>query len=399
VSDEVSGADAERRNRHPRALVATWASGGNLPPLLAVADVLSARGLLVDVLTSAATRMAATRRGLRALPYRSAPEPDETLPFELNAQLLSAQAAGLEVARDVLGQIRELSADLLVADCMLPAALAAGEAAEVPTVSVVHFPYALARSVMVRGGGAWTTDRATLDATRRELGLRPTGSNLDAWESPQLLLATLPRWFDALGDLPGHIVHAGPLGVSRQRAKGTAPSARRALLSFSTTIMEGQERLVASACSALELAGVTGLLTLGPAVSRRAIYGAAGVEVVDWANHDDVMPLCDVVVTHGGLGTILRALAHGRPLLVIPLGRDQQFNASRVAELGAGLTVPADAPATEIAKAVERLFEESAYTDIASKLATAIASDRPDVRAGDALSRTCAGGVDGRAPR
>src|SRR5215207_1339165 len=116
----------------------------------------------------------------------------------------------------------------------LLAALAAGEAAGVPTASLVHFPYALARSVMARGGGAWTTDRATLDATRRELGLPASTGDVEAWESPELLLVTLPRWFDAPGELPDHVVHAGPLGVRT----GGAAAGRRALLAFSTTVME-----------------------------------------------------------------------------------------------------------------------------------------------------------------
>ena len=370
----------------PRALVVTWASGGNLPPLLAAAQLLSARGFRVHVLASQATRTAASERGFPTLAYRRAPEPDETAPFESQAAQLSAQAAGTDLARDVLEVVRESAADLLVADCMLPAALAAGKAAGLPTVSVVHFPYAHARSVMTRRGGAWTTDRATLDATRRELRLQPTASNLDAWESPELLLATLPRWFDAPGELPAHIVHAGPLGVRPHSADSRVPSRRQALLAFSTTVMQGQERLVENACAALELAGVEGLFTRGPAVARSGIHNAAGVETVDFVDHDDVMPLCDVVVTHGGLGTTLRALAHGRPLLILPLGRDQPFNASRVAELGAGLTLRSDAPAANIAEALTRLYAESTYRDVASELAAAIALERPDTRATEALS-------------
>jgi UDP:flavonoid glycosyltransferase YjiC (YdhE family) len=111
----------------------------------------------------------------------------------------------------------------------------------------------------------------------------------------------------------------------------------------------------------------------------------AAVDVVEWAEHDVVMPSCDLVVTHGGLGTTLRALAHGRPQLVLPLGRDQHFNASRVAELGAGLTLPADAPAAEIALALQRLVAEPSYRKRAAELAEAIAVDRADARACDAL--------------
>jgi UDP:flavonoid glycosyltransferase YjiC (YdhE family) len=385
LNRETTGNGA-RQPRPSRALVATWASGGNLPPLLASAELLSASGFVVRVLTSGATRAAAAERGFPTVPYPTTPDPVESVPFEAIAAELSGQAAGLEVARDVLDLVRETSADVLVVDCMLPAALAAGEAAGVPTASVVHFPYALARAVMTRRGGAWTTDRASLDDTRRALGLQPTGGNLAAWESPELLLVTLPRWFDEPAKLPRHVVHAGPLGIRKKDPKYRVGE-HRVLLSFSTTVMVGQEGVAANACAALELAGADGVLTRGPAVPRSALPAVHGLEILDWADHDDLIPACDVVVTHGGLGTTLRALAHGRPLLLLPLGRDQHFNASRVAQLGAGLTLPADASVTAIASALERLFTRSAYRERAMELAAQIALDEPDVRAAHALRR------------
>jgi UDP:flavonoid glycosyltransferase YjiC (YdhE family) len=371
--------------------VVTWASGGNLPPLLATGDLLAARGFVVEILTSEATREEARRRGFETAAYRHAPEPDMSVSFEAQEGRLLAQAAGVELARDVHELALERSFDLLVVDCMLPAALAAGEAARVPTTSLVHFPYALARSVMARGGGAWTTDRATLDATRHELGLPATTCDLEAWESPELLLVTLPRWFDAPGELPDHVVHAGPLGVRAEPEAGHSGGGRRALLAFSTTVMEGQRRLVSNVCAALEQAGIEGVLTLGPALDRSVAADAAGVEIVDWADHDALMASCDLVVTHGGLGTTLRALAHGRPLLLLPLGRDQHFNAARVEALGAGLELPAGSRSTVIADAIARLLAEPAFRDGAGKAAAAIARECPDQTAGDALSRLVAG--------
>ena len=369
-----------------RALVVTWGSGGNLPPLLGAAELLSARGFGVDVLTSGATWADARRRGFETHAYRRAPEPDVNVSFEAQSQQLVAQAASVELARDVHELALERSFDLLVVDCMLPAALAAGEAAGVPTASLVHFPYALARSVMARGGGAWTTDRATLDATRRELGLPASTGDVEAWESPELLLVTLPRWFDAPGELPDHVVHAGPLGVRT----GGAAAGRRALLAFSTTVMEHQRRLVANACAAIERAGIEGVLTLGPALDRSVADGAAGVEVIEWADHDHLMAGCELVVTHGGLGTTLRALAHGRPLLLLPLGRDQHFNASRVEALGAGLQLRFDARPSAIADAMARLLGEPAFGDAARRLAAAIAAAHPDETAARALGRLVA---------
>jgi UDP:flavonoid glycosyltransferase YjiC (YdhE family) len=362
------------------ALVVTWGGGGNLPPLLDAARLLAARGVEVEVLASAASAAEARRRGFATQVYGSAPDPDLRVAFEAQAERLMRQAAGVEVARDVLELVSAV--DLLVADCMLPAALAAGEAAGVPTVSLVHFPYALARSAMGRGAGAWTTDRGTLDATRRELGLPATTGDVQAWESPNLLLATLPRWFDAPGELPPHVVHAGPLGV---RTDARAGHAHRALLSFSTTVMEGQPRLVAAACAAVERAGIDGLLTLGPALDRSPAAGSAAVEVVEWADHDDAMAGCELVITHGGLGTTLRALAHGRPMVLLPLGRDQHFNAQRVEALGAGVRLRQSAEPDEIAAAIDRVLADRAFAGAARRCRERIAAERPDDAAARAL--------------
>ncbi len=50
----------------------------------------------------------------------------------------------------------------------------------------------------------------------------------------------------------------------------------------------------------------------------------------------ELLPHCQAVVTHGGSGTTLGALAHGLPLLVVPQGADQYDNADAVVAAGAG---------------------------------------------------------------
>jgi hypothetical protein len=65
------------------------------------------------------------------------------------------------------------------------------------------------------------------------------------------------------------------------------------------------------------------------------------------------MPDSAVVIGHGGLGTILRAQAHGVPQLLLPLGRDQAFNAGRVEQLEAGIRLSPDAPPERIRSALQ----------------------------------------------
>ena len=52
------------------------------------------------------------------------------------------------------------------------------------------------------------------------------------------------------------------------------------------------------------------------------------------------MPRCDVVVTHGGHGTLVRALASGSAVVVVPEGGDQNENAARADWAGVGVRIP-----------------------------------------------------------
>ncbi len=366
-------------------LIVSWGSGGNLPPLLAAGRLLAARGHTVSALTSAATRAAALTAGFEVISYRRTPDPDVELAFEHQAARLMATAAGAEVALDVRDVVAEVRPRLMIVDCMLPAGIAAAEATRTPTASLVHFPYGLARAQMLRGGGAWTTDRAQLDITRRRLSLPPVVDDLAAWESAALLLVTVPRWFDLAGDYPPSVVHAGPLGVTRPTGADPAQGRPLVLLSFSTTVMDGQASLVRRVCDAIGSQEVDAILTLGPAVGVGDIPLPRNVNAVQYADHDQLLPTCGAVVTHGGLGTTLRALAHGRPLLLLPLGRDQEFNAGRVAELGAGLHLPSAAAPAEIAAALVELITGPQFSEAAERAAAAIAADAPDVTATDAL--------------
>jgi UDP:flavonoid glycosyltransferase YjiC (YdhE family) len=74
-------------------------------------------------------------------------------------------------------------------------------------------------------------------------------------------------------------------------------------------------------------------------------------------------------VTHGGSGSVVGALAHGVPVVVLPLGADQPDNAERVEALGAGVVLDAAAASADrIAAAVEAVLAEPAYRAAAERL-------------------------------
>lgn len=356
--------------------------------MLAVAALLGRRGHEVTVLGSGVTRDAATRLGFEVTGYRRSPDPNIGIAFEAQAESMMARASGAEIAFDVRDVLAELHPDLAVVDCMLPAPIAASRATGTPTVSLVHFPYGHARTQMLQGrGDGWTTDLRSLAATHRRLGLSVAGDALSAWEMPELVLVTAPRWFDADARFPANVLHAGPLGIAMDTPPRAEEPAARVLLTFSTTVMAGQTALIERICAAVANLDVEAILTLGPAIDRDSIRVPHTVDVMAFADHDHLMPRSAVVIGHGGLGTVLRALAHGAPQLLMPLGRDQSFNASRTERLGAGISLPTEASPAQIRTALHTLLTDPRFPAAAASLASRIAADDPDRTAVEALER------------
>jgi UDP:flavonoid glycosyltransferase YjiC (YdhE family) len=74
-------------------------------------------------------------------------------------------------------------------------------------------------------------------------------------------------------------------------------------------------------------------------------------------------------VTHGGHNTVLAAIAHGLPLVVIPIAADQPENAQRCAELGLGRVVgPDERTPDAIRQAAREVLRDPRYRENAARL-------------------------------
>jgi UDP:flavonoid glycosyltransferase YjiC (YdhE family) len=62
--------------------------------------------------------------------------------------------------------------------------------------------------------------------------------------------------------------------------------------------------------------------------------------LVDWLSYSQGMAASDLVVCHGGHGTVARALGAGAPVICCPAVGDMAENGARVAWSGAGLMLP-----------------------------------------------------------
>ena len=75
-----------------------------------------------------------------------------------------------------------------------------------------------------------------------------------------------------------------------------------------------------------------------------------------------LLPHCTLVVSHAGSGSMLGALAHGLPLVLLPMGADQMLNAARARELRvAEVLDPVSATSAAIKHASEKVLTDPTY--------------------------------------
>lgn len=97
----------------------------------------------------------------------------------------------------------------------------------------------------------------------------------------------------------------------------------------------------------------------------------AHVHVARYLPQALVLPHCDVVVCHGGSGSVAGALAHGVPLVCLPLGADQPDNAARCERLGLGRALdPLSATPAAVRHAVAEVLADPGPRQAAGRLRT-----------------------------
>ena len=112
--------------------------------------------------------------------------------------------------------------------------------------------------------------------------------------------------------------------------------------------------------------------TVGEHADPDDIPTPANAVLSRFIQHAAVLPHADLVISHGGIGTALAAMAHGVPVLFLPLGRDQPINAAAIAATGAAAVLPSTASAGQIARAVEEMLGDASYAEAARRVGAMI---------------------------
>ena len=101
-----------------------------------------------------------------------------------------------------------------------------------------------------------------------------------------------------------------------------------------------------------------------------------------------ILPMVDLVITHGGNNTVVESFHHGKPMVVLPLFWDQVDNAQRVDETGFGRRLATyDFEDGELVDAIDGLLANQALAQRLRAVSARMQATRGTVRAADLIER------------
>jgi MGT family glycosyltransferase len=344
----------------------TWDGGGNLPPALGIARELHLRGHAVGVLGEESQRSAVSSAGLSFTEWS---HPLSTGLVDRSAverltYLIEEVWLNTDLADEVIAILARQPAEALVIDCMLEGVLARSREISAPTIVLVH---GLFRSVLAMRDSLITFG----NQLRAGAGLPVLETSQLAWEEKELVVATTLREFDGMDDEPAtNIRYVGPVLPALNPAEGW-PSPwevtdRRPLVLVSLSTMPGQgsSALAQKVLDALADNAIRVVITTG-ALPPETLCAPDNAVVFAVVPHRAILSEASLMVTHGGHGSVMGALAHGVPLVCIPgVGADQAIVGARIEAVGAGRLVAPDAVG-ELGAIVAQVLWDPTYREAA----------------------------------
>ena len=418
-----------------RVLISTFGSSGDLNPYLAIAQILKARGHDPVIATLDAYGPRILRRGFGFRAVRPRIEPDPAIV----AKIMEPTKGMAFLVREVLiKQLREAyqdlgaAADELRPDLLLthPCSFAGGLVAEtrdLPWISSILAPISLfsaddpsaferapwllpaqrrfkpvTKLLLTLGRRLTDPWMAPYHALRAELGLAKAASPLfEGLWSPQGVLALYSPILGAPQlDWPANVAVTGfPVddgGAMDGAPLGMPPDLRQFLdagppplvfaLGSAAAFRPGNFFDVAAA-AARDL-GRRAVLVLGEAPQTHIAGGGDLFVCRSAPAFAELFPRAAVVIHQGGVGTLARALASGKPSLVVPFAFDQPDNAARAVRLGGALSIPRHRwTRARAVKQLRRLLDDPAFTHAAARIGAAIRAEAGAAGAVDVIER------------
>jgi MGT family glycosyltransferase len=373
---------------HLRFLVAAFGDPGHVFPAISLGQALSSRGHEVVIETWEERREAVEGAGLgfaAAEEYRMFPPPDPDS---------AGGAHAAEAAKALLPLLEEMRPHAVVSDILTLAPGLAAEKAGIPLATLIPHIYPVVEpglpffAIGLRpprtplGRGIWRAGQRALDIGlehgRRDLNRQRARLDLPPVErfhggiSPDLaLVATFPqleyprRW-------PAGVEITGPMAFEVPHPEIELPPGDDPLVLVApSTAHDSGNHLVRTALAALAGEPVRVVATTNRVAPQSPIEVPDNAMLVDWLSYSQLMPAASLVISHGGHGTVARALGAGTPVLICPIIGDMSETAMRVAWAKCGLSVPWRLCRPKPLRwAARRLLEDRSFAQRAQQLAT-----------------------------
>jgi MGT family glycosyltransferase len=334
-----------------RILILAFSGGGNLPPSLGIARELTARGHNVTFAGDPAMIPRIKRTSFRAVELTEAYAQIDLYPRNSPHARVACFVSSPAVEAQVRAVVEVENPDFVLIDFLFFGALNQALHFAQPSAVMAHMAF-------FRVANAISGLSQFCNAARERAAFAPLPRFEELLAARDRVIVTSLGAIDPpppASPFTRNIRHVGPALATEAHAQpldfpwGPHDPTPLVLISFSTNPMQAASGLIQRTLDALALLDVHAVATVGNGVCVDDLSAPPNALIVEAADHEALMAKAALVVTHGGHGTIMRALKHGVPMLVMPgVIPDQAPNAAMVVELGAGRVLTQDADSVSI---------------------------------------------------
>jgi UDP:flavonoid glycosyltransferase YjiC (YdhE family) len=228
--------------------------------------------------------------------------------------------------------------------------------------------------------------RSELNEVRRGLALEPTGRFHGGLSEELVLVGTYPE-LEYPRSWSREVRVCGPLSFEIPHPDIELPLGSDPLvLVASSTAHDPDCRLIRACMEAFAGEPVRVVATSNGHFPGEAIEVPDNARLLDWLSYTQVMAAADLVICHGGHGTVCRAIEAATPLLISPAIGDMAENGARVQWAGAGLMLPARLRRPASLRVVAReLLGDPSYAARATEISIATPAGSGAICASEAI--------------